>query len=145
MLKTVYKYLDAYLATNEEVLEPEQYAEVKAAKAYISALMETTIAYYEDAIEKENKKLKGQVKRLKQLLFAAIKEKQSGDTRVKRSEFLDIYNEAMEDNGSDECELYGNNVTVHWHGIYCNCGDGATAWNYIVANIQNVIDEDEDC
>lgn len=144
MLKKVLKYLDAYIDTNSEVLEPEDYAEVMAARAYVSALMDTTLAFHADSLEKENDKLKEQVKRFRRLLFTAIKEKQTGDTKVKKSDFLDIYNEAMKGLGSDECELYGNNVTVHWHGIYCNCGDGATAWNHIVTNIQSVIDENDD-
>ena len=137
MLKTVYKYLDAYLATNEEVLEPEHYAEVKASKAFISALMETGL----EGVEKENEKLKTKVKHLRSLLFTAMKEKQSGDTKVKRNEFIDIYREAMESLG-DECELYGNNVTVHWHGIYCDCSDGAIAYNNIIKGIKGVIRED---
>ena len=144
MLKTVYKYLDAYLATNEEVLEPEQYAEVKASKAFISALMETGLSFYADGLEKENEKLKARVKHLRSLLFTAMKEKQSGDTKVKRSEFIDIWNEAMEGLGSDECELYGNNVTVHWHGIYCDCSDGAVAHNHIIEGIKGVMSEEDE-
>ena len=144
MLKTVYKYLDAYLATNEEVLEPEQYAEVKASKAFISALMETGLSFYADGLEKENEKLKARVRHLRSLLFSAMKEKQNGDTKVTRKEFVDIYHEAMEGLGSDECECYGNNVTVHWHGIYCDCSDGAVAYNHIITGVKGVMSEEDE-
>ena len=133
MLEKVIKYLDAYIATNKEVMEAEKYADVMAAKAYVEALMERKVDNIEDKAD-----------RLRELLFTVMKERCNNDVRVKRSEFLEIYNEAMNTLGADECELYGNDVTVHWHGIYCNCSDGATAWNHIVSNIESVIDEDGD-
>ena len=106
--------------------------------------METGLSFYADGLEKENEKLKARVKHLRSLLFAAMKEKQSGDTKVKRSEFIDIWHEAMEGLGSDECELYGNNVTVHWHGIYCDCSDGAVAHNNIIEGIKGVMSEEDE-
>lgn len=133
MLEKVVKYLDAYITTNKEVMEAERYADVIAAKAYVEALMERKVDSIEDKAD-----------RLRELLFTVMKERCNNDVRVKRSEFLEIYKEAMDTLGADECELYGNDVTVHWHGIYCNCSDGATAWNHIVSNIESVIDEDGD-
>jgi len=144
MLKIVYDIIDAYLDTNEEVMEPERYAEVRAARAYISALMDTGLSFYAEGLEKENEKLKAKVKHLRSLLFSAMKEKQSGDTKVTRKEFVDIYHEAMDGLGSDECELYGNNVTVHWHGIYCDCSDGAVAHNNIIEGIKGVMSEEDE-
>ena len=85
--------------------------------------------------EKEYRELKGEV-----------------GQRVTRKEFLDLYNAAMEMiayyDGSDETErfnhLYGYDVTIHWNGVYCDVSDGATAWNHIVSNIENVMEEMDD-
>ena len=75
-----------------------------------------------------------------------MKEKSVTDVEVTRADFLKIYNlgmETMEDNCEDN-EIYGNNVTVHWHGIYCDCSDGAVAYNYIIDAVKGVIEEDGD-
>ena len=71
--------------------------------------------------------------------------------RVTKKEFLELYDAALTMleyyNGTDERErfnhIYGHDydVTIHWNGFYCNCGDGATAWNHIISNIQGIIDE----
>lgn len=73
------------------------------------------------------------------------------EEEVTKKEFLDLYGAAMEMiayyDGSAEKErfnhLYGYDVTVHWNGVYCNCSDGATAWNHIVSNIKGIIEEEE--
>ena len=90
---------------------------------------------------------KSETDKLKKLLFKVMQEKTNGDVRVTRQEFLDIYNIAMDypDDGYSLQENYEHNVEVHWHGIYCDCGDGATAWNHIISQIESVIDEDGDC
>ena len=75
--------------------------------------------------------------------------KGKADQRVSRKEFLELYKAAMTMvnyyNGTEGTErfnhIYGYNVTVHWNGIYCDCSDGAIAWNHIVSNIEGVIDE----
>ena len=94
--------------------------------------------------EEEYNKMEKQIKHLRKLLFTVMPKSKTEDRKVKCSEFLDVYNQAFEDLGAEECELYGNDVTVHWHGIYCNCGDGASAWNNIISNIPNVIEENGD-
>ena len=43
-------------------------------------------------------------------------------------------NEMFETN-SEENDVYGHNITVHWHGMYCSCSDGATPSNYIIPAI----------
>ena len=68
------------------------------------------------------------------------------DKKVSRSEFIRAYNLALDemfgnDNYEDN-EIYGHDVTIHWNGIYCNVGDGATAYNHIISNIESVIEED---
>ena len=75
----------------------------------------------------------------------------SSDARVSKKDFLDIYQKAlgvmfdnMEKSNFDELpnDIYGHDITVHWHGIYCNCGDGATPSNYIISGIEGCVDED---
>ena len=85
-------------------------------------------------------------KELRRLLFEVMKERLPGDVRVTRSDFLKIYNLAMEtmEENSEDNEIYGRDVTVHWHGIYCNCTDGAIAYNYIIDAIKGVTEEDGD-
>lgn len=90
------------------------------------------------------------------LMQSAIKELMkegtpTTDTRVARVDFVAIYNKALnemfdnfEKDNSDETpnDIYGYDITVHWHGIYCNCGDGATPSNIIIPAIEEVDNED---
>ena len=75
----------------------------------------------------------------------------SEDVRVSRIDFVAIYNQALEEmfdnfekDNSDETpnDIYGYDITIHWHGIYCNCGDGATPSNIIIPAIEEVDNED---
>lgn len=70
------------------------------------------------------------------------------DVRVSKLDFIAIYNDALNemfDNpDEDENDIYGYDITIHWHGIYCNCGDGATAYNHIITAIENVYNEDDE-
>lgn len=80
--------------------------------------------------------------------------KGKADKKVSRKEFLRLYDAAMTMmdyyEGTKETErfnhVYGHNydVTVHWNGVYCNCSDGATAWNHIIDNIKYVDEEVDD-
>ena len=72
--------------------------------------------------------------------------------KVTRKEFLELYDAAMKMldyyDGTEEKErfnhIYGYDVTIHWNGVYCNCSDGATAWNHIISNIKSVNEELDD-
>lgn len=75
----------------------------------------------------------------------------AADVRVSKEDFLSIYNKALDDffdkmetPGGDELhnDIDGYDVTVHWHGIYCNCGNGATPSNIIIPAVEEVISED---
>lgn len=70
------------------------------------------------------------------------------DVRVSKMDFLEIYNDALNemfDSSYDEDnDIYGYDITVHWHGIYCSCGDGATPCNYIIPAIKNCYEEDDE-
>ena len=138
MLRKILNTVDAYLMTNKDVLDPKEIAELDAQKAFLYSLIEN-----DNHLEEWNK-AEEKAAKLKRLLFKVMKEHESGDVKVTRREFLEVYEEAMDDLASDECECYGNNVTVHWHGIYCDCSDGATAWNHIVSNIKSVNEELDD-
>lgn len=81
----------------------------------------------------------------------------TNDMRVSKTDFLAIYQKALDnffsimdgeketDKTPDEVEndIYGHDITVHWHGIYCNCGDGAIPSNHIIPGIEGVNDEDD--
>ena len=73
------------------------------------------------------------------------------DVRVSKVDFVEMYQKAvddfldkMEEPNFDELpnDIEGYDVTVHWHGIYCNCGNGATPSNHLVPGIEDVISED---
>lgn len=77
----------------------------------------------------------------------------SEDVRVPKIDFLAIYDKALEemfDNmkkpNYEELlnDIYGHDITVHWHGLYCNCGDGAVPSNYIIPAVKEMLDEDCD-
>ena len=114
-----------------------------------------------DRMEREHlNKLEEYEKRI-ELLREALKKRitkgaPSEDVRVARIDFLALYNEALEemfdimenerttDKTPDDIpnDIYGYDITVHWHGIYCNCGDGATPSNIIIPAIEEVDNED---
>ena len=105
---------------------------------------------------KKTELVKDYEKRL-ELMQDAIKQlmKEGGtseDVRVSKKDFLTIYNKAlnemfdlMEKPNFDEQpnDIYGHDITVHWHGIYCNCGDGAVVCNNLIPGIEGVISEDD--
>lgn len=76
-----------------------------------------------------------------------IKENPTADIELTCREFLSVYNAAVtdmferEDNGDDKNEIYGYDVTVHWHGFYCNCEDGATVTNTVIDGVECCADE----
>ena len=94
--------------------------------------------------------LKKEKNNMHRLLFALLKRVKSNadkDILVTRSDFVKLYNAAVEDmfdhmeSGDDDNLIYGHDVTVHWNGIYCNCSDGATVANYIIPAIEDVMEE----
>lgn len=113
-----------------------------------------------DRLEKEKEELTLDYERRIELLQSAImklyhKSPSSEDVRVSKMDFLEIYQKALDTffdimdncNGNetpDEIpnDIYGYNMTVHWHGIYCDCSDGAVASNNIIPGIEGVLDED---
>ena len=109
-----------------------------------------------DRMEREHlNKLEEYEKRI-ELLRNALKKRMtngepSEDLRVARIDFVALYNQALEEmfdnfekDNSDETpnDVYGYDITVHWHGIYCSCGDGATPSNIIIPAVEEVDNED---
>lgn len=62
-----------------------------------------------------------------------------GDRLVTREKFLRKYKKelAKDDHG----KLYGNDVTIHWNGIFCSASDGATAYNNIICGLEDAMTE----
>ena len=109
-----------------------------------------------ERIEREHEQTTKDYEKRLELMQEAIKQlmKKDGvfeDVRVSKIDFVAIYNKALEDffskvempNGDElPNDIYGYDFTIHWHGIYCNCGDGAAPSNYIISGIEGIIDED---
>ena len=70
------------------------------------------------------------------------------DIRVAKLDFLQMYDKAVADMfdrpDDDINDIYGYPVTIHWHGMYCDCSDGATPTNYIISALQELTEEDPD-
>ena len=65
------------------------------------------------------------------------------DVRVSKADFVAMHSTAVfEMDGCEDNDIYGYDITVHWHGFYCNCGDGATPANYIIPSIEDCQEED---
>lgn len=79
------------------------------------------------------------IKMLKQL-----KANTTEDAELTPYEFLAVYNAAVEkmfETYDDDNEIYGHDVTVHWHGLYCNCQDGATVTNTVIDGLEECAKE----
>lgn len=70
------------------------------------------------------------------------------DRQVSLREFLDTYNTELDeflqdtDNGKESgAHIYGYTFTIHWNGICCDLGDGATPCNHLIPALENMLDE----
>lgn len=126
---------------------------------YSNDYVEITV-YEHKTCEKELKEAKAKIKELEvanEMLRKAIlqltSETKNSDVRVSRKDFVKIHTMAVDDmfekteSNEDGDEIYGYPVTVHWHGIYCDCGDGATPSNLLIPCINDCDDEleEEEC
>lgn len=65
-----------------------------------------------------------------------------GDKLVTRKKFLRKYSKEL---GKDnKGKIYGHDVTIHWNGMFCTAGDGATAYNHIIAGLEDAMTELDD-
>lgn len=108
--------------------------------------------YYEDIISEDNyeDKYKKLVKFLPKIV---AREKQNTDIQLNRKDFLELYGYAMQqmdfvelEDQDDKSEVlvYGNDFTIHYLGYFCNCGDGAAIFNYLIPAIESLNDEEND-
>ena len=111
-----------------------------------------------ERMEREKNELVKDYEKRIELMQDAIKQLMTSaatfeDVRVGKKDFLAIYKKAldemfdnMEKPNFDELpnDIYGHDITVHWHGIYCNCGDGAVVCNNLIPAIEDVLSEDDD-
>lgn len=103
--------------------------------------------------EHDIKKLTRRIELLQTALTDLLhNENRCHDVRVSKTDFLEMYNKAldvffdnMEKPNFDDLpnDIYGKDFTVHWNGIYCNCGDGAVVSNNLIPGIEGVLDEDD--
>lgn len=120
---------------------------------YSNDYVEITIYQHEhndDEKEQEKQKIK-ELEVSNEMLRKAILQLTSkitnSDVRVSRKDFVKIHTMTVEDmfdkvdNNEEDNEIYGYPVTVHWHGIYCDCSDGATPSNLIIPAIEDCDDE----
>lgn len=115
-----------------------------------------------DKLKKQIEELKADYEKRLDFMQTAILTLSKGDaatqdTRVSKADFLAIYQKALNkffdimdgeketDKTPDDVpnDIYGHDITIHWHGIYCNCGDGATPSNIIIPAIEDVLSEDD--
>ena len=125
-------------------------------------LSEVVVKTYESEIEqlkkeKESEKesseqlikqLKNEISELRQALLVSTRNKEgkSQDIELSMPTFYNLFQEIMSHEDGDsvdmEKDIYGHDVTIHWHGFSTNCYDGATSYNYIVEEgLVNCIDE----
>lgn len=78
---------------------------------------------------------------LRKALFKLTSKMEISDVRVSRQDFLKIYNDALDFMFNhpelEENDIYGYEITVHWHGMYCSCSDGATPSNHLIPAIDD--------
>ena len=138
MLDKIRKTVEAYKVTNEGVISPMETAELEAQLCYIDKIKDDSNLDYKEKYYN-----------LVNLVARVLpKEKTTEDKQISRVDFIELWEVMKEQmfNGDSEAEstLYGHDVTVHWHGLYCNCSDGAVASNNIIEGIKGVIDEEDD-
>lgn len=108
----------------------------------------------ETLVTKETEEKVKELKMRNELLRKAImqltthKDINNKDVRVSKLDFMNMFddalNEMFDNPNEEENDVYGYDVTVHWHGIYCNCGDGAVAYNNIVSAVKDCYEEDDE-
>lgn len=129
------------------ILNEEQKAELDAELVYLERMRNSSYA-------EEIKQLKGRINMLQDALIEAVSPLPQQDKQIPRKDFIEIYNKCVsrmfEENekgigdGPYERRIYGNDMTVHWNGMYCNCGSGAIIANEIIPGIEGVEDDEEE-
>lgn len=144
-------YLDDIISLNDDVESMDR--------------RDKEIAELKEKLQNRNEaicKLREQIDGLKKAVDILINTKSEDKTpegiRLSVSDFSDVY-EAMfcngdymtedgwnNDEGLDlkEEHLYGHDVHLAWHGLWCNLQDGASVYNYIMCNLPELAEEVDD-
>ena len=87
--------------------------------------------------------MKKEVEELRSALLAATRnrESQTGDVLVSMNTFYNLAMSATSDDDGMEEDIYGHDITVHFHGLYCNCQDGAIPYNNIIEGVKGCAEE----
>ena len=117
-----------------------------------------------EELEKKDKAIESLMDDIKELktalhilLNAKTEDRQPEGIRLKVADFLTVYNAMFRNGGNQyngyreaegpdlmENHIYGHDITVSWHGLWCNCEDGASACNHIIGGLEGLADEIED-
>lgn len=124
---------------------------------YSNDWVEITV-YQHEVCEEQLKEAKQKIEELEianeMLRKAIIKltgKSRTSDVRVSRKDFLKMYDTAVNEfleNYHEDNDIDRYPVTVHWHGIYCDCSNGATPSNHLIPGILDCDDEldgEEEC
>ena len=133
------------LQNNEGFLAAEEKAEMEAEITYLEKMKDFSYV-------REIENLKSRIDMLQEALLKITSEKKEDsinkDIRISRKDFVTLWEKCTENNKDGEFRyedlVYGKNVTVHWNGFYCDCVDGAVAYNNIITSITSVDDEEGD-
>lgn len=89
--------------------------------------------------------MKKEIAELRTALLLATRnaEDKPNGINLRRQTFYDLYNHSVGDDDLMDQDIYGHDVYVSWHGMYCNCADGAIANNYIIEGIKECLEEDD--
>ena len=107
--------------------------------------LEKRIEHHKQRIEELKAEYKKRLELMQKALLELSKKTETvpHDVRVSKADFIEMHSTAVyEMNDIEDNDIYGYDVTVHWHGFYCNCGDGATPANYIIPGVEDCLDED---
>lgn len=97
-------------------------------------------------VQELNKRIESLQDAIFQLITGREDNTATADIMLSKSDFLALYDRAISAMFADDDtnDIYGHDVTVHWHGLACNCADGAQACNYIIEGVREVLEEDGD-
>ena len=107
--------------------------------------MERRVEHLEKKVAEIKEEYETRLKLMRKALIELTQktERVQTDVRVSKLDFVAMHTQAVCDmDGCEDNDIYGHDITVHWHGLYCNCGDGATPANYVIPAIEDCWDED---
>lgn len=102
------------------------------------------------AKDEKIKMLENEIKELREALLLATRGKKmkTKDIKVSMSTFYNITQEILRREDNDkinmEDDIYGHDVTVHFHGLYCNCLDGASVFNSVIEGVAECAEENDE-